>query len=390
MKDAGLLIAGLIGFFIILICCGVYFTGVACPMFGNDCEAASPAPSPGAAGTPSTPGAAGPTGTPGAARGPSPSTPISQLQSLQNRGDAPATGVNTGTPPGAPICPSGKTLGADGQTCCSAGYVYAGRTGKCCPTDKPALMSDGNTCCPHATDTVQSGQCVVQGYSLMSDGFTQCPTGQVLVSPGTANNPGMCAPQVTLTQPPRIQVSGKPCYVGYYDAGNHQCLPCAAGKTSDGQTCSNCQAGQSSDPPNGQYICTNCPAGKSSTAGGLCTNCPSGTTSTMAGGLCCPTGQTSIAGGPCQAAAPPAANYTKVAKTITNYLGVNDFQIGSDIYTMDTLDNCKRICSSQPGCAGFERQNTASDTAPAMCSWKGSPIGSTRISNPVWDAYIKS
>ena len=223
----------------------------------------------------------------------------------------------------------------------------------------------------------------------MSDGVTQCPTGQVLVSPGTAANPGMCAPTVTITQPPRIQVSGKPCYVGYYASGN-QCLPCAAGKTSDGQTCANCPAGQSSDPPNGAYICSNCPVGKSSTAGGLCTNCPSGTTNTMAGSLCCPSGQTSIAGGPCQAPAATSGTYSKVPSTITNYLGTNDFQIGADNFTTDTLDNCKRICNSAAGCSGFHRQNYAGDTAATQCRWQAAPIGTTRITNTSWDTYIKS
>jgi len=341
---------------------GIYYSKITCPDWGSDCPVDGTAP-------------AGMTPVPAGM------TPVPARMTPAPAGMTPAPAGMTPVPAGMTPAPAAPP--------CPSGTVSTRQSGKCCPSGSPALMSDNNTCCPHTTDTVQSGKCVIQGYSLMSDGFTQCPTGQVLVSPGTAAAPGMCAPQISITDPPRIQISGKPCYVGYYASGN-QCLPCAAGKSSDGQTCSNCPAAQSSDPPNGKYTCENCPVGKSSSSGGLCTNCASGTTNTMAGSLCCPAGQTSIAGAPCQAPAATTTTYTKTPSVLTNYLGTNDFQIGSDIFTQDTLDNCKQICSSTPGCSGFHRQNFNADTAVGMCTWKAQPIGTTRIANSMWDTYIKN
>jgi len=316
-----------------------------------------------------------------------------------NSSGSPGTCTACSSPSGAQYVTSVCTTSNDtqfGTRSCPANQYYSGGF----DAGSYDRIGSAGVCATRGTNTCPAG------YTPMTDNITCCTDGNYLLTLGSGSTPGNCSggtcpygfkyvPNTTINQcmyssaptNARSRFTTSPCYPGDYANGN-LCLPCSAGQTSTGdQTCTNCPAGQSSNPPNGVYTCTNCLAGQSSASGGLCTACTGGTTS-VAGGLCCPVGQTSVAGGPCQTP-PTPATYTKLSTTITSYFGYDTLVIGSSTFTNGTLDTCKTTCNSTSLCKGFSRSSVSADTdSSGYCSWL-SVIQSTRINNTNYNTYIK-
>ena len=181
MVSTGVIIAAVVCCILVIIgtVLGVYFSGVACPDFGDGCTG-----SPGSPGTAGSPGSAGTAGSPGYR---APGAP--GLQSLGSTADNASTGANYGSGALSVTCPTGTTM-----------LVQPGGASMCysCNDSTALLITD--------TASANYGNCVTcpSGYQMIRTGAKAgtcclnivnndcaCPSGTTL-SPGNAGRAASC------------------------------------------------------------------------------------------------------------------------------------------------------------------------------------------------------